>query len=52
MSEEQKNADIVKRLDEIISQCRIHKQDKTLQNGYHVVLREMENLRESRGFGE
>ena len=52
MTEEQKNADIVKRLDEIISQCRIHKQERTLRNNYYVVLREMENLREGNPFGD
>ena len=52
MSEEQKNADIVKRLDEIISQCKMHKQNKTLSLNYYVVLSEMENLREGNPFGD
>jgi len=46
-----RNEQIVKRLDEIIHQCRMHKNDKTLQNHYHVVLREMINLREGSRFG-
>jgi len=51
MTEEQRNADIVMRLDQIINECKLHKQNKTLQNNYHVVLREMQNLREGNPFG-
>jgi len=47
-----RNEQIVKRLDEIISQCRLHKQNKTLQNNYHVVLKEMENLRDGNQSGD
>lgn len=52
MTEIKRNEAIVKRLDEIITDCRRHKQDKTLQNNYHVVLREMENLRDGNRFGD
>jgi len=51
MTEEQRNEDIVKRLDQIINECKTHKQDKSLANNYHVVLREMENLRDGNEFG-
>ncbi len=51
MDIKQKNTDIAKRLDQIIIVCRAHKQNKSLQNNYHIVLREMENLREGKPFG-
>jgi len=51
LDEEQRNADIVRTLDQIINDCKMHKQNKTLANNYHVVLREMENLREGNPFG-
>lgn len=44
--------DIVTRLDKIIKDCQTHKQNKSLANNYHIVLREMKNLRDNIPFGD
>lgn len=40
------NLTLEQRLDSLITEMEYHKQQKDLANNYHVVLREMKNLRD------